>query len=282
MSSLTISVTAWSAWAPGLNTPEHWQQWAAGQRAIGGEEKPSVAEIPAMLRRRLSPLGKMALATAMPLLASRADTPCVLVSRHGDLTRTLGLLNDLAHQQELSPTHFSLSVHNAIGGLLSITRKDPSNVTALACGLEDVSTGLMEAQAILQEQASLRQRGLLPTGNDESREPATNEVLCVIYDEPVPAVYAHTRESNQPILPHYPYAVAFLLTQGATDSRRYHLQVLPPAADSPALSPSERAAPPINEPQAISLLRWMLTAHPPSELLLPGTRNTWQWSQVQS
>lgn len=248
MSPLEITVKAWSAWAPGLDTPEDWQQWAAGRKHIGGDNQPNVQAIPAMLRRRLSSLGKVALATAMPLLDDSTRTPAVLVSRHGDLNRTVTLLTDLAAGEELSPTHFSLSVHNAIGGLLSITRGDPSSITALACGVDDVSTALLEAHAILTERDC-------------------GQVLCLVYDEPVPGVY----RGSTPVLPAHPYAAAFLL--GVADASASDIRV------DLRLKRADPAAGEGEEPQALTLVRWLLSDA--DELTLPGLRNCWLWSRPQ-
>lgn len=261
MSPLTITIKAWSAWAPGLTHEEDWQQWARGQRDIGGDTPVNAQSIPAMLRRRLSSLGKMALATAIPLLDQpateldnvEADMPAVLVSRHGDLHRTVTLLTDLAQDEELSPTHFSLSVHNAIGGLLSITRKDPSSITALACGFEDISSALLEAQAILSEQGCA-------------------QVLCLIYDEPIPEVYrTHGMPQDELILPSFPYAVAFMLERApSTSSLQVDLRLC--RADAANAGTAEG-----DEPQALTLMRWLLTDAP--QLKLVGLRNTWLWSR---
>lgn len=250
MSPLTITIKAWSAWAPGLDSPEDWQQWAAGRKAIGGDNLPDVKAIPAMLRRRLSSLGKVAVATAMPVLEhSAGNTPAVLVSRHGDLNRTVTLLTDLARQEELSPTHFSLSVHNAIGGLLSITRNDPSSITALACGFDDVSTALLEAQAILTE------RGCA-------------QVLCLIYDEPIPEVY----RQQTLILPTHPYAVAVLLGPEPRPTNGVTVTLNPGPAAATAGGEGE-------EPQALTFVRWLLSDT--AQLNLPGPRNSWLWSRPQ-
>src|SRR4051812_6705411 len=100
--ALTFSILDWKAW-----TPAH-------------DLQPDVSVIPAMLRRRLSPIGRAALSVIMPLADSQGAMPLVYVSRHGDLNRTLGLLQDLALGEPLSPTAFSLSVHNATAGLFSI------------------------------------------------------------------------------------------------------------------------------------------------------------------
>jgi len=43
----------------------------------------------------------------------------VFASRHGEADRTLAILQDLAAGAEVSPTLFSMSVHNSVPGLWS-------------------------------------------------------------------------------------------------------------------------------------------------------------------
>jgi hypothetical protein len=81
----------------------------------------------------------------------------------------LSLLTQLASGEALSPTAFSMSVHNAIGALFSIARQDPGNYTAIASGRETVEAAFCEAIGMLAEGA-----------------PA---VMVVYYEEPLPAPY---------------------------------------------------------------------------------------------
>ena len=124
---VTFSIVSHAAWAPGLTTPEAWARWArAPQRIVAGEE-PGVKAMPAMLRRRAGFLGKMALEVAYRCLDGRGagatTIPTVFCSRHGEVSRALALLSDLARGEALSPTAFSMSVHNATAGLLTIARQ---------------------------------------------------------------------------------------------------------------------------------------------------------------
>ena len=59
-----------------------------------------------------------------PPVEDQPPMPLVYASRHGETTRNFALLSDTAEQQPLSPTQFSLSVHNAIIGLWSIFQGD--------------------------------------------------------------------------------------------------------------------------------------------------------------
>jgi hypothetical protein len=169
---LTFSILDWKAWFPNEDNAQ-----------------PDVSVIPAMLRRRLSPAARMAVSVIIPLVENHAAMPLVYASRHGDLNRTLGLLQDLAIGEPLSPTAFSLSVHNATAGLFSIHQGLTKNVTALSGGSEELVPVLLEA-----------------LGQCNVQEP---KVLCVFCDEPPPAIYAE--QVNQPALP---YALAMIISRG--------------------------------------------------------------------
>jgi len=124
-----------------------------------------------------------------PLAESLQDLPLVFISRHGETPRTLDILSDLANEQPLSPTQFSLSVHNAVIGLWSILRNETSEMTALAAAGDGLEHGMLEAAALLNEGA-----------------PA---VLLVITEEQPPEAYASWIVDVP-----FPYALGLLLTPG--------------------------------------------------------------------
>ncbi|SEF59804.1 beta-ketoacyl synthase chain length factor [Marinobacterium lutimaris] len=144
----------------------------------------SVSSLPAMLRRRLSPFGRHVVATALKILPEGISVPVVYASRHGDAEKTLKLLLSLSSEEPLSPTSFSLSVHNAIPGIFSIARRDVSSVTALACSGNLLQSVLLEAGAQLADYPS---------------------VLCMFGDAPVPEFYQYADGPSQT------WAVALLL-----------------------------------------------------------------------
>lgn len=187
MSTLSITLAAWNAWEQSSTYPDTWNQITTDGAEQSHASLPKAQRIPAMLRRRLGSLGKTAITSADELIAKIDDAmPTVFCSQHGDLNRTLELLQSLALSEPLSPTHFSLSVHNAIAGIYSIARKDHSPTTAISCAQDDVSSALLETQLILEEQKS-------------------QYALCVVYDEPLPERYSTTA------LPTKAYAASFLL-----------------------------------------------------------------------
>ncbi|RLA06754.1 MAG: 3-oxoacyl-ACP synthase [Gammaproteobacteria bacterium] len=260
MSSSSLIIKGWSAWMPGIHALEEWKAWAAGHAIPQAGSRPDVSGIPPMLRRRLSSLGKMALSVAFPLLEDvDTDIPYVFSSRHGELERTVGLLKSLAGQEPLSPTQFSLSVHNAIAGVMSIATKNPSSITALSA---DLSTTLLEAVAIMDEQSS-------------------QHLLCVVYDEPVPEIYAGQEGS-----PRHPFAIAFLVAPapsstetGPRQGNDLHLTFsicknpdTPTAADTMAISTTADGPPPL------AFLKFLLSPTV-KELTLSGKRHGWHWTK---
>ena len=133
------------------------------------QELSAIEHIPAMQRRRLSRLAKLALNSAMQTLDTHNVDYIVWVSQYGDEAKTLNILEDVLREQTPSPTQFSTSVHNAISGLYSILCQDATPATSLAGSWND---GLIEAYAWLKTRPEARQ------------------VLLVYYDEALPDIYA--------------------------------------------------------------------------------------------
>ena len=119
---LAFQIAKCVAWAPGMGTEQDWALWQAKEIGFSTEiTLPKLQTIPAMQRRRLSPFAKVSLHCALEASDHhQGDLPCVFSSRHGDLNRTTKLIENVANQEELSPTQFGLSVHNAVSGLYSI------------------------------------------------------------------------------------------------------------------------------------------------------------------
>ncbi|WP_277987317.1 beta-ketoacyl synthase chain length factor [Billgrantia tianxiuensis] len=106
--------------------------------------------LPAMLRRRLDDAGR-ATCEILSALAPEAGLPLIHASRHGDTTHTLGMLEALESGEPISPTRFSMSVHNAVLGVHSISCAHHRPLQALgACG-DEFDAVLLEAQGYLLE-----------------------------------------------------------------------------------------------------------------------------------
>ena len=108
-----------------------------------------------MQRRRLSPLGRVVLSTLYPLSEkySQQGMPAsvILASRWGDIDLTVKALEEMSTERTLSPTGFSTSVHNAIGGLFSMFTHFKGNITSMAAGENTIASALTEAKAQLLE-----------------------------------------------------------------------------------------------------------------------------------
>jgi hypothetical protein len=145
-----------------------------------------------MIRRRFSPLGKCAMGAILQLPQSNTPLPAIFASRHGDTSLTLSLLEEMGKGEAMSPTGFSLAVHNAVGGLYSIAKKDISAITAIATMEGLVLQTFFEAVGQLQE---------------------SEKVLCVIYDVPLPKLYQRYTSGFS-----FPYAIAMILSRSGKTS----------------------------------------------------------------
>lgn len=189
---IKFSIVSSAAWAPGVETREAWLTWANRDFSFVGGREPALQAMAPMLRRRTGFLSKMALEVAYQCLGKRIDVPTVFCSRHGEAARSVDLLLDLANGVPLSPTSFGLSVHNAAAGLFSIARLDHASSTALAAGKSSVEHAVIEACGLLAE--------------------AEPEVLLVVYDCPLPKIYAAFQDCHE-----QPYAWAWLMRPPADE-----------------------------------------------------------------
>lgn len=238
---LSFSISAHAAWAPGIATPGEWEAWArAPYRAEGAD--PSVSAMPAMLRRRAGFLGKMALEVAYACLEGQTGIPTVFCSRHGEVTRALELLGELAQGQALSPTAFGLAVHNASAGLFSIARADRANHIALAGADATVEHGVVEACGLLADGAP--------------------QVLLVVYDCPLPALLAGFEDCAE-----QPFAWAWLMTPAGPERLTLRLEgaTATPAPDRARL------------PSGLDVLRFQLGGAARLERISGAQR--WTWSR---
>jgi len=124
-----------------------------------------LASVPKMLKRRLSPLAKIVFCAANQCIDEHTIIPTVFSSAHGELGKSFAMMEMLEAGEEISPTAFSLSVHNAIAGLFSIAWQNKLQSTVVAPGEEGLAAAFIEALGLLQEGAE--------------------QVLLVFYDEPM-------------------------------------------------------------------------------------------------
>ena len=241
--AVRFSVDRLAAWAPGIESSADWAAWARGDLAPAGDALPPLRQMPAALRRHAGPIGRLACDVAYRALDGAEDVPIIFCSRYGEAERSVQLLTDLARTEPLSPTAFSLSVHNAALGLLSIARRDGANGIAIAAGEASAAHGVIEACGLLADGAP--------------------KVLVINAENVLPEVYRSFEDRER-----VPYAWAALLapSDGAPISLSW-------AMSDEETSPASTVPP----PAALEVLRFLLTAD--AELVHTAGSHRWRWSR---
>ncbi len=112
--------------------------------ACSSGENLDLSQIPMMMRRKLSPVGKIALSTILQCFDGE-DVRLVYASRYGELERVVKLIGQEHEDNEISPAGFSFSVHNSTIGLFSLINNLHSSYNSIAAGEESFSAGLLDA-----------------------------------------------------------------------------------------------------------------------------------------
>ncbi len=249
IAELTFGIAAYAAIDahPG-NEPDVF--WSA-QTATPPPPRPPV---PLPLRRRVSPIGQAALRIAWALpQVERARF--VFASRHGEFDRTLTMLDQLAAQDAPSPADFSLGVHNALPGLLSICAKNRRGHTALAAGIDSFGFGLMEAAACLLEQPE-------------------NPVMLVYYDAALPHGYPDTA----PPCAETTLALAIALVAPPQPSIPLQTSTPPQTSIRIVMSATPTADTEPCDAAPVVFMRFLRTMAP--EARATGERMIWHWRHV--
>ncbi|QUM76034.1 beta-ketoacyl synthase chain length factor [Moritella sp. 24] len=200
---------------------------------------PKLEFVPAMQRRRLSPFAKIALYTAENVLSALSGSSglseasdqvdIVFSSRHGDLHKTAELLTELTADNDISPTAFSTSVHNAVPGLYSILKQNKQAINAVSAGKDSFFYGIVDAYARL-------------------KSGRTNKILLVHVDRELPALYSQFQDEQQ-----VDHAVAMVVTLTPTATTLAGIDLCFSAAES-AVSKPELLE--LNLPAALSFIHW--------------------------
>ena len=237
-----FTVKDWSAFAPGLVSKDAWLDWAQAPSLPLGEATPALLEMPAMQRRRVETLGRMALQVAYWCQQDAARSmPCVFACRHGDLSRTYDMLQTLARDEPLSPTQFGLSTHNAIAAQYSIAQELIGNSLSVSAGVACAEAAVVEALGLLADGAS--------------------EVLIVVYDCPIQPAYCEFQDE-----PEAAFAWAARLAKPSENDARLSLSVGAEQATDASTGHAEI-------PHSLEVLRFLIGSQPMLEL----QENTRQW-----
>jgi hypothetical protein len=237
VNACAFQIRGWTAWAPGRTTEADWRRWANApeiETLAATLETP----VPVLLRRRVSPLGQAALRAAWGL-PDVATARLVAASRHGEYARTLTIFDSLVARTEVSPADFTLSVHHALLGLLSIATGNRQGHTAVAAGPESFGFGLLEAAACLVERPA-------------------QPVVFLYYDEGLPAPFSDFCDAGEP-----PLVIALTLVAAGEPETIEIATQAGGASDAPTTT------------RAFDFLRFLLDGR--SEATSAGERLIWHW-----
>lgn len=198
--------------------------------------------VPKMLRRRLSPLAKTVICACKTCAGDRLSMPVIFSSTHGELAKSFKMMEMIEAGEEISPTAFSLSVHNAIAGLFSIAFKNNKQSMVLAPGEDGIAAAFIEALGLLQE--------------------GEEEVLIVFYDEPLVEFY-----------PSSPYKLS-------TDQRNATALIITKSGEGQSIKFSRNKQTGYDGEQAlqIPLLKQFLAGNEQSLIIQTG-RGSWCWEK---
>ncbi|MDW8846622.1 beta-ketoacyl synthase chain length factor [Erwinia sp. MMLR14_017] len=237
---LAFTLLDWQAMAPGLNEQADWQQWAGGPPEIDVSQPMAKTRfLPMMTARRLMGGSRAAVESGLALLQRQRVDAIVFSSRHGELERNLRILTSLAREEDLSPTDFAMSVHNAAVGSLTIAAAKALVSTSLSAGVDSFQQGLVEVTAL--------------------HAAGYQQVLLVDFDGAIPEFYHQHLPAE---MLRSPYAVALLLAAG--DCYR---------CESTPVAQKEEG----ELPQSLLFLHAVLADA--ATFTLKGDRLNWQWTR---
>lgn len=242
---LRFEVADWFAWTPTLENRAAWRDWAGAPEQPAANDGDVLPVLPMMLRRRLSPFGQKVIGGALVCSGTVGSARYVFGTRHGELGRATRIFADIEAHQTPSPTDFSLSIHHALIGLLSIDARNRAGHTALSAGRDSFGYGLVESAACLAEHPD---------------EP----VLLIYGDEKLPADYDSFREADDALLP---LVVVLALRQGRPGTGALSLRMVARGGNEDQ-SPSG----------AHDFLRFLLSGAPSATSV--GDRLRWEWRRA--
>lgn len=221
---LTFAIKKFSAWSPQLSNQSDWLQFFESNTLPEDEQKPDLSFIPAMQRRRLSPLARAALYVIHQVAGDLTSYPSVYCSQYGESQRTYSILEDVAKGDDVSPMAFSLSVHNAISGQAGIYFNNTEPTIAIGTDEQGYLNALTDALGLLHE--------------------GKEHVVVVFYEEQQPEFY-----QTQQHAPNFACATALLISKANSGEQNVSLSYNTDGANTKEQS----------EPQLLSLIRFLTT-----------------------
>jgi len=218
---------------------------------------PKLDFVPAMQRRRLSPFAKIALYTAENALSEQPVSPevsnqvdIVFSSRHGDLHKTAELLTELTADQDISPTAFSTSVHNAVPGLYSILKQNKQAINAISAGKDSFFYAFVDAYARLKSGRA-------------------NKLLIVHVDRELPELYSQFKDEQQ-----IAHAISMVITLIPTATTLAGIDASFSTHATPKIG-NEQEPSELNLPAGLCFIDWFNQTSIDSPLKFTSERHIW-------
>jgi Beta-ketoacyl synthase, N-terminal domain len=241
VTAATFHIERWAACGAGLAPGQDGIAYVRGESGRASEILGAEPALPPLLRRRVSSIGQMALRAASGI-GDTGAARFVFCSRHGEFERTLRILTSLVDKEPVSPADFSLSVHNALAGLLSMAAKNENGHTAIAARGDSFGFGLIESASCLAARPE-------------------KPVFLIYYDEPLPGAYNELGDPDET-----PIALALLLRPRRGETGDISVAFEPVRGRGPARAASQ---------QALDFAKLLMSCERESRSV--GERMVWCW-----
>jgi hypothetical protein len=161
MSGKAVYVSRFASWAPGLNGPADWEDWARGVKEIEESgESPALnfAESPwlklspkefALFKRRQSQISRMTIHVLHEIMPVAVNVKIIFVSFRGEITQQFKINKMLIEEGDLSPAAFSQSVFNTPPALAAIALGLRQGYSAVYPAASHFDAGFLAALAPL-------------------------------------------------------------------------------------------------------------------------------------
>lgn len=179
---------------------QYWMESVAKRETVA----PKLAFLSPLKRRRLSESARLFFEAAWPLTEQENNLPVVYASLNGEINRSFALWHSLLTEGDVSPTSFSLSVHNALVGQWSEMRQVKNETTAITALKDSLEIALLEAFLLLND--------------------GQEKVLVVLSETPLSVKYNAQPVERLPLS----YALAMVVEKGST----YQLSLQSQAVES--------------------------------------------------
>lgn len=184
---MKVYLNSINVWLQGLEDTTSLTLWANDNLSLPKEFTPPKPQYyPKGQLRRLSPFSKVVLHCLDFPQALTHNLPFIFASQHGDLAKTVTLIKDAALGEDLSPTQFTLSVHNATTGLFSIATDNTAPTTTISAGNNTFFEGLIEASMQCQQGSQ--------QGSHQNSQQRNAPVIYTYCDFDVPEEYRQFEE----------------------------------------------------------------------------------------